>query len=102
MIALVWTYRVKPECRSVFEAIYSPAGDWAKLFRQAAGYLGNELLRQADGRYATIDRWSQAADFDRFKERFRAAYDVLDKRCESITLEEQFLGCFEVYAGEAG
>jgi heme-degrading monooxygenase HmoA len=101
MIALLWTYRVKPECQALFEAIYSPQGDWAKLFRQASGFGGTELLRQAGGRYATIDRWSHAADFERFKEQFRAAYDALDKRCEALTLEEQFLGRFEVCAGES-
>ena len=102
MIAIPWTYRVKPECEAAFEAIYSPRGDWAKLFRQAAGYGGTELLRRADGRYATVDRWSKAADFERFKEQFHAAYDALDKRCEALTLEERFLGRFEVYLGEAG
>ena len=102
MIAILWTYRVKAECQAVFEAIYSPEGEWAKLFRQAAGYLGTELLSQADGRYATIDRWSQAADFERFKERFREPYHALDKRCEALTLEEQFLGRFEVYPFKAG
>ena len=102
MIAILWTYRVKPECRAMFEAIYSPEGEWAQLFRQAAGYRGTELLSQADGRYATIDRWSQAADFERFKERFHVAYDALDKRCQSLTLEEKFVGAFEIYIGEAG
>jgi heme-degrading monooxygenase HmoA len=96
MIAILWTYRVKPESVPAFEAIYSPEGEWAKLFRQAAGYLGTELLRQPDGRYATIDRWSKSADFDRFKKGFAPAYEALDRRCESLTLEERFVGSFEI------
>jgi heme-degrading monooxygenase HmoA len=102
VIAILWIYRVKPESRAAFEAIYSAEGEWAQLFRQTSGYAGTELLSQADGRYATIDRWVRPADFERFKERFRAAYEALDKRCESLTLDEQFLGSFEVYAGKAG
>ncbi len=102
MIAILWTYRVKPECQAAFEAIYSSEGQWAQLFRQAPGYRGTELLRQAGARYATIDRWLQAADFELFKEQFRAAYDALDKRCETLSLEEKFVGQFEVYAGDGG
>ncbi len=102
MIAILWTYRVRPEFRALFEAIYSPEGEWAQLFRRAKGYRETELLRQLDGRYATIDRWLQAGDFAQFKKDFQAAYESLDRRCESLTLEETFIGQFEVYAGAAG
>jgi heme-degrading monooxygenase HmoA len=102
MIAILWTYRVKPECQAIFEAIYSSEGEWAQLFRQAPGYRGTELFRQVEAKYATIDRWSQGADFERFKEQFRTAYDALDKRCEALTLEEKLVGQFEVYAGDGG
>jgi heme-degrading monooxygenase HmoA len=102
MIAILWSYRVRPECRPTFEAIYSPQGDWARLFARSPGYEGTELLRQGDGGYVTIDRWRQAAAFDKFKDRFRADYEALDRLCESLTLEERFLGRFEVYAGAAG
>jgi heme-degrading monooxygenase HmoA len=97
MIAILWTYRVRPDSRARFEANYGPEGEWAALFGQASGYHGTELLRRADGHYATIDRWEGGQDFERFKERFREAYEALDKRCEALTLEEQFLGQFDVY-----
>ena len=102
MIALLWTYHVRPESHALFEAIYSPEGDWAQLFRQAKGYCGTELLRQTGDRYTTIDRWTEAGDFAQFKMDFQAAYESLDRRCESLTLEERFLGEFEVYEGRAG
>ncbi len=102
MIAVLWTYRVRPECIADFEAIYSATGDWADLFRQASGYGGTELLRQGDGRYATIDRWSQRADFDRFREEFREGYDALDRRCSALTLEEALVGIFEICGGQFG
>ncbi len=96
MIAVLWTYDVKPQCRARFEAIYSPDGQWVQLFRQAKGYIGTELLRQCGARYATIDRWERAEDFTDFKMRFRAAYEALDERCESLTIDEQFIGQFDV------
>jgi hypothetical protein len=55
------------------------------------------LLREGDGRYATIDRWESGADFRLFKERFAGAYAVLDARCEALTEEETFIGEFEIY-----
>jgi heme-degrading monooxygenase HmoA len=55
------------------------------------------LLREGDGRYATIDRWESAADFHSFKESFVEAYTLLDVRCEALTEEETFIGEFEVY-----
>src|SRR5262249_54150459 len=100
MIALLWTYRVEPQWADLFEAIYGPDGDWAQLFRQAPGYRGTELLREGDGRYATIDRWDNGTDFRLFKANFAEAYALLDERCEALTEEEQFIGEFEVY--EAG
>ena len=96
MIAVPWAYRVKPESRMLFEAIYSTEGEWAKLFRQAAGCGSTELLCRADGRYATIDCWVAAEDFKRFKEPFGALYEALDERCGALTLEEHFLGRFEI------
>ena len=58
------------------------------------------MLREDNGRYATIDRWESAADFRLFKEGFAEAYAVLDARCEALTEEETFIGEFEIY--EAG
>ena len=102
MIAILWTYRIEPGWAALFEAIYGPDGDWAQLFHQADGYRGTELLRQSDGRYATIDRWNSMADFERFKQRFAEHYERLDARCETLTEAEEFIGAFEVYEAAAG
>jgi len=102
VIAILWTYRVERGWAALFEAIYGPDGDWAQLFRQADGYHGTELLRQAEGRYATIDRWESTAHFERFEERFAEGYARLDERCEALTEAEDFIGTFEVYETAGG
>lgn len=102
MIAILWTYRIEPGRAALFEAIYGPEGDWAQLFRRAHGYRGTELLREGDGRYATIDRWDSAADFERFKRHFAEDYERLDARCETLTETEEFIGAFDVYEALAG
>jgi len=60
------------------------------------------LLREGDGRYATIDRWESAANFSSFKERFAEAYAQLDARCEALTEDEAFVGEFEIYEAAGG
>jgi len=95
VIAIVWRYLVRPECVTRFESVYGSAGAWARLFAEAAGYVGTELLRGTDGTYLTIDRWRRRDDFDRFHAQHQAAYATLDDVCSGWTLEESNLGVFE-------
>ena len=98
MIAILWTYEVRPEAVAAFERAYGPDGDWAALFRRAAGYLGTELLRGPGTTYLTIDRWRAAADFDAFMAANRAEYDALDRATQGWTTEERKLGSWNSLA----
>jgi len=44
----------------------------------------------------TVDRWTSAADYEAFRERFADEYAALDARCEKLTTCEVALGSFEV------
>jgi hypothetical protein len=44
MYALVWEFRVSGEHDVAFRQAYGPDGEWARLFRRGAGYLGTDLL----------------------------------------------------------
>jgi len=92
VIAFVWRYVVRPEHFADFERTYGPSGAWARLFAEAEGYQGTELLRDGEGRYLTIDRWRDAADFDAFMGAHRAAYQALDAQCDAWTLHEERVG----------
>jgi quinol monooxygenase YgiN len=96
MYVIVWEFDVKPERVPEFQSIYSSEGDWAQLFRQAHGYLGTELLRDARNpvRFLTIDRWTHAQHFANFRERWGEQYAALDARCEGLTLNERKIGTF--------
>lgn len=96
----LWEFQVKPDSISAFEEIYGPDGDWAQLFRQRSEYLGTELLRDLNhpGRYLTLDRWTSREAFQHFKQDHHAAYDALDKQCESLTEREALVGEFESLA----
>jgi len=96
---LAWRFTVAAAHRDDFERRYGPEGDWARLFRAHAGFLGTELMRGGDGTYLTVDRWRSEADWLDFKARHAAAYAALDRECEALTLAEGKLGAYTQVAG---
>ena len=95
MYVILWEFVVSPEKVDGFIAAYKDDGAWAKLFAQAEGYVGTELLRSAGGAsYITIDRWQHAEDFTRFQEQFGTQYRALDTQLQDLTVSERKLGMF--------
>jgi heme-degrading monooxygenase HmoA len=96
MYIIVWEFVVRPEKVTAFVAAYQSDGAWAKLFAQADGYIGTELLHSADqaATFVTIDRWKTADAFARFQERFGSQYRLLDTQLEGLTSRERKLGTF--------
>jgi hypothetical protein len=98
MYALVWEFGVSGKRDAAFQREYGPDGDWARLFRQGAGYFGSDLLVGEDEggqrRCLTIDRWASRADYDAFHAAWQAEYHALDQACESLTEREMFIGPF--------
>ena len=93
----IWEFRVHPEALAPFELRYGPDGVWARLFRQAEGYLGTELLhdRHDPLRYLTIDRWQDPDAYRAFRARFAEPYESLDRECEGLTTHEVALGEYD-------
>ena len=96
MYAIVWEFRARPGQETAFEQVYGPEGAWARLFARGAGFLGTELLGDADerGRYLTIDRWTSRAAFEAFRQRWDEEYRALDGQCAAMRLHETPLGSF--------
>jgi 8-oxo-dGTP diphosphatase len=92
---LVWEFLPAEGREAEFEAAYGPEGDWARLFRTDPAYRGTGLLKIRDGRYVTLDRWASRAAFEAFRERRCEAYAAVDRRMESLTRHEAFLGAFD-------
>jgi heme-degrading monooxygenase HmoA len=91
---IIWEFIVPPTRQAEFESRYGPDGDWVRLFRRGAGYLGSELLRdRADPqRYLTVDRWENLEAWRAFRSRFAADYDQLDRQFEGLAEHEAPLG----------
>ncbi|HEY1264710.1 MAG TPA: antibiotic biosynthesis monooxygenase [Terriglobales bacterium] len=94
---IVWEFHVREGMQQQFENVYGPDGDWARLFRQAAGYLETRLGRDAtlNNRYLTLDFWASEQAFRNFEQEFAAQYKSLDRKCEGMTVREKKIGGFE-------
>jgi heme-degrading monooxygenase HmoA len=94
-LAVVFEYEVDPARADAFEAAYDGAGEWARYFAGADGYLGTELLRGAEGRYLVIDRWRSEADYDGFLAANAREYAARSVAAEALWRRERALGRFE-------
>jgi heme-degrading monooxygenase HmoA len=94
---IVWEFAVHADSRAEFERAYGPRGDWARLFERSPGFLGTQLLRDAQdpSRYLTLDRWAGREAYEDFLRRHETEYRAMDLHCESLTLRESPLGTFE-------
>ncbi|HEU4402848.1 MAG TPA: antibiotic biosynthesis monooxygenase family protein [Candidatus Polarisedimenticolia bacterium] len=98
MHVILWEFEVKRGSEAEFERAYGSEGDWVRMFRRAAGFLGADLLHDCGtaGRYVTLDRWTTQEAFEACRLGARAEYEALDKRCERLTRKETLLGRFEM------
>lgn len=97
MFARIWQFRVPTEMATEFRVIYGPDGDWAKLFRREAGFLGTELLHSTThpNIFLTIDRWDTVESWTAFLRAWGEEYAALDRRCKSLTVSEGEIGTFQ-------
>ncbi len=99
--AYLWEYVVRDDQVDEFRLIYGPRGKWVELFSQSNGYVRTELHRDINNpsRFLTIDYWASKEARDRFQEQFASEFTALDETCEALTVEERFVGDFELEAG---
>src|SRR5437870_1569557 len=91
MYLRVWEYEVADGHVDAFLAAYGPEGEWAGLFRGAQGYIGTDLFRSTDGdgRFITVDRWTDQGAWLGFLQTSRQAYEALDQRLEGLATTER-------------
>lgn len=100
----IWEYRVRPGQIGAFEELYGPRGEWVRLFQMSPDYIGTLLIRDGDDatRYLTIDRWRSRQAWRDWRVRVDTEFQELDRRGEQMTLDERFLGNFEIRPSEGG
>jgi heme-degrading monooxygenase HmoA len=95
VIALVFSYEAADPAE--FEQVYGPAGEWARFFGTGRGYVGTELLHDAEqpGRYLVVDRWESRQAYNAFVEANRDEYMRLVDETAFHHSSELRLGTFE-------
>ena len=102
MYVIIWRYRVDPAKLSEYKAAYNSEGEWVSLFRNFDGFIRTELLQDLDkNEYMTLDYWTGVDSYDRYKSESKAEFQELDDRCEEFTVEETFIGAFELERTDA-
>ena len=98
---IVWEFLAKRGEERRFEDAFGAAGEWVRLFRQAPGYLGTQLCRDARNarRYATVDYWTSLDAYRAFRARWRESFDAIDERCRALTECEVCVGTFLLLPG---
>jgi heme-degrading monooxygenase HmoA len=93
----VWKFLPAPGREAEFATVYSGAGAWAQLFRQAGGFRDTALLAPVErgGPWLTLDRWDSLNAFERFQEDYGEAYRRLDSELMPLTVDESFIGAFD-------
>lgn len=98
MFVILWEYEVKPSVQERFERVYGTEGEWVALFQTDTNFVGTRLFQDCSrpGVYLTIDTWSSAGAYQRFRAANQEAYAALDHATESLTLAEKHLGSAEM------
>ena len=86
----IWKFTVAAGRVPDFVRAYGPDGIWAELFRRAEGYLSTRLVRDRDdkGIFVTIDSWTSQAAYTAFRDDFAEDYATIDRKCETLTVDE--------------
>jgi hypothetical protein len=50
--------------------------------------------QQVPGRYLTLDYWQSLAHYEKLKMQNRAPYNLIDQKCEALTVKETEIGHF--------
>jgi heme-degrading monooxygenase HmoA len=95
MLVIVFSYEAREPAE--FERVYGPEGEWTEFFRSGDGYVGTELLRDAQtaGRYFVLDRWESGEAYNAFVEANREEFMARVDETRVYYEQELRLGTFE-------
>lgn len=101
MYAILFRYAVPSERADEFEKHYGSDGTWARLFRQAPGFVRTELFAEPTkpGAYLTVDWWEGEQEFRAFMEAEGSTYDALDRELAPLSSDQQCIGRYVLPAG---
>lgn len=96
MIAIVWTFEVKPGSEEQFEQFYGVDGEWTAVNRHSRSYLGSSFLRDQNraSRYLVIEYWSEMVVYEQHKAYRSEDRKSLDERRDALVASVEPMGVF--------
>lgn len=97
MFVAIWKYEVKEDSIKKFDDLYGQEGKWVKLFKENAGYLMTEFIKNTNqpNVYFTIDKWESYTHYQNYLNKNEIAIDKIDAEGEELTKNETKIGWFE-------
>ena len=97
MFVAIWKYEVKEDSIKKFEDLYGQEGKWVKLFKENAGYLMTEFIKNMTQPYVyiTIDKWETYTHYQNYLNKNKINIDKIDAEGEEFTENETKIGWFE-------
>ena len=92
MFCKAWKYTVSSD-HTTFEEVYGRNGVWFKFFEPCDDFLGQELMKGADGNsYIVLDKWISEADYQDFLTSNQTEYEAIQTQTRELYDEELPLG----------
>ncbi|MEM6643224.1 MAG: hypothetical protein AAF616_09615 [Bacteroidota bacterium] len=96
MYCKAWKYSVSSN-HSLFEEAYGRNGEWFKFFESCDEFLGQEIMRSAEGTfYLVLEKWISIEDYEHFLSSNRDAFEAISSNTESLYEEKLNLGSYTV------
>jgi len=97
VLAVVWSFQVRPGHEDEFEQLHGADGDWTALSRRSRSFLGSSFLRElADPRrYLLTEYWSEMLIYEKHLSDYSDEVTELQTRRTAMVTETTPLGLFE-------
>jgi hypothetical protein len=97
VLAVVWSFQVRPGREDEFEQLHGADGDWTALSRRSRSFLGSSFLRElADPRrYLLTEYWSEMLIYEKHLADYSDEVAELQTRRTEMVSETTPLGLFE-------
>jgi len=97
VLAVVWSFQVRPGSEDEFEQLHGADGDWTALSRRSRSFLGSSFLRElADPRrYLLTEYWSEMLIYEKHLSGYSDEVTELQSRRAAMVTDTMPIGLFE-------
>jgi hypothetical protein len=96
VIALVWTFEIRPGTSEEFERFYGADGDWTAMSRRSRSFLGSSFLKDiaSETRYILVEYWGEMVVYEKHVADFERLIEALQRERDRFVERVDALGVF--------